>query len=93
MRRMKNSFPKNNPLDPDWRCRLCFSLRRYKYLRLPGTTGAPCTYHRISDAAKENSVSRMLVGTHFRLACEMGYEQGADVGAWVVMHASRLYGY
>jgi hypothetical protein len=29
------------------------------------------TYHRISDAAKENALSRMLVGIHFRLACEV----------------------
>ena len=29
----------------------------------------PRTFNRISDAAKENSISRMLVGIHFRLAC------------------------
>jgi hypothetical protein len=46
----------------------------------------PRTFHRISDAAKENAVSRMLVGIHFRLACRMGYEQGLKVGTWVVNH-------
>ena len=52
----------------------------------PSTTGAPRTYHRISDAAKENCLSRMLVGIHFRLACEIGYEQGIDVGVWAIHH-------
>lgn len=46
----------------------------------------PRTFHRISDAAKENALSRMLVGIHFRLACEVGLAQGYDVGAWVVKH-------
>ncbi len=49
----------------------------------------PRTFHRISDAAKENALSRMLVGIHFRLACEVGLEQGYDVGAWVVKHGPR----
>jgi hypothetical protein len=49
----------------------------------------PRTFHRISDAAKENALSRMLVGIHFRLACEMGLEQGYDVGSWVVRHGVR----
>jgi hypothetical protein len=41
------------------------------------------TFHRISDAAKENATSRMLVGIHFRLACTKGYEQGVRIGTWV----------
>ena len=50
----------------------------------------PRTFHRISDAAKENATSRMLVGIHFRLACTVGYEQGLEVGNWVVkQHHSR----
>ena len=44
----------------------------------------PRTFTRISDAAKENAISRMLVGIHFRLACTVGYEQGVDVGEWAV---------
>lgn len=47
----------------------------------------PRTYHRISDAAKENAISRMLVGIHFRQACRVGLEQGRAVGKWVVQHA------
>jgi hypothetical protein len=46
----------------------------------------PRTFHRISDAAKENAFSRMLVGIHFRLACEVGLAQGIDVGTWVMQH-------
>jgi hypothetical protein len=46
----------------------------------------PRTFNRISDAAKENSISRMLVGIHFRLACTAGYEQGLSVGQWAVQH-------
>lgn len=42
------------------------------------------TFYRISDAAKENAISRMLVGIHFRLACTAGYQQGLEVGDWVV---------
>jgi hypothetical protein len=56
-----------------------------------GSTSADGTrsFHRISDAAKENAISRMVVGIHFRLACEMGLEQGVDVGTWVVHHGVR----
>jgi hypothetical protein len=46
----------------------------------------PRVFHRISDAAKENAVSRMLVGIHFRRACTVGYEQGLEIGNWVVKH-------
>ena len=46
----------------------------------------PRTFNRISDAARENAISRMLVGIHFRLACTAGYEQGLAVGQWAVKH-------
>jgi hypothetical protein len=46
----------------------------------------PRTFHHVSDAAKENAISRMMVGIHFRLACVRGYEQGLQVGNWVVRH-------
>ena len=50
----------------------------------------PRTFHRISDAAKETAISRMLVGIHFRLACTAGYQQGLEVGNWVLnQHHSR----
>jgi hypothetical protein len=46
----------------------------------------PRTFNRISDAARENAISRMLVGIHFRLACTAGYAQGLAVGEWAVQH-------
>jgi hypothetical protein len=52
----------------------------------------PRTFHRISDAAKENAYSRMLVGIHFRLACEMGLAQGIAVGTWVAQHPALISG-
>jgi hypothetical protein len=50
---------------------------------------APRTFYRISDAAKENSISRMLVGIHFRLACTVGYDQGLQVGSWTVQRVTQ----
>jgi len=49
----------------------------------------PRTFHRISDAANENAASRVLVGIHFRLACEVGLKQGQDVGDWVTKHLTK----
>ena len=48
---------------------------------------------RISDAAKENSISRMLVGIHFRLACTVGYQQGLEVGNWVLKQRHSRHGH
>lgn len=47
----------------------------------------PRTYHSLSAAAKENALSRMLVGIHFRNACVTGLEQGQKVGEWILKHA------
>jgi hypothetical protein len=52
----------------------------------------PRTFHRISDAAVENALSRMYAGIHFRLSCLAGLTQGRDVGAWVVQHAPYTVG-
>ncbi|MDQ3313902.1 MAG: vanadium-dependent haloperoxidase [Verrucomicrobiota bacterium] len=49
----------------------------------------PRTFFRISDAAKENAISRMFVGIHFRLACTVGYHQGVEVGNWVVQQVAE----
>ena len=46
----------------------------------------PRTFHRLSEAAYENAISRVMVGIHFRLACVKGYEQGVQVGNWAVKH-------
>lgn len=50
------------------------------------------TFHRISDAAVENALSRLHAGIHFRVACLTGLTQGREVGAWVVQHASYTEG-
>lgn len=52
----------------------------------------PRTFHRISDAAVENAVSRLYAGIHFRLACLAGLTLGRNVGAWVVQHAAYTEG-
>jgi hypothetical protein len=46
----------------------------------------PRTFHRLSEAAYENAISRMMVGIHFRNATTHGYEQGVQVGNWVLNH-------
>jgi PAP2 superfamily len=52
----------------------------------------PRTFHRISDAAVENALSRLYAGIHFRFACLAGLTQGRTVGAWVVQHAPYTEG-
>lgn len=52
----------------------------------------PRTFHRISDAAVENAVSRVFAGIHFRFACLAGLAQGRNVGAWVVQHSPYTEG-
>jgi hypothetical protein len=53
---------------------------------LPGVTR---TFRDIDAAARENAVSRVYVGYHFRLATEAGLEQGREVGDYVVRNALR----
>lgn len=56
---------------------------------LPGSR----EFTRISDAAKENAISRMMGGIHFRLACETGYAQGSDLGGWIVQYSMLSQGH
>lgn len=53
---------------------------------LPGVTR---TFASVDDAAKENGLSRIYVGFHFRYAVEAGLEQGRNVGYYVATHALR----
>ena len=53
---------------------------------LPGVTR---TFSDVAAAARENAVSRVYVGYHFRLATEAGLKQGREVGAFVVQNALR----
>jgi hypothetical protein len=40
----------------------------------------------LSQAARENSVSRIYVGYHFRKACMEGEQEGINVGKWIYDH-------
>jgi hypothetical protein len=53
---------------------------------LPGVTR---TFRDIGAAARENAVSRVYVGYHFRLATEAGLNQGREVGDYVARNALR----
>ncbi len=52
----------------------------------------PRTFHRITDAAIENAMSRVFAGIHFRFAALTGLEQGRKVGGWVVQNAPYTEG-
>lgn len=52
----------------------------------PGVTGV---YTSISKAARDNSLSRIYVGYHFRLACIKGEEQGDQIAAYVFHNSFR----
>ena len=48
------------------------------------------SYASAFDAARENAYSRMLVGIHFRRACEVGLKQGRDIAQAVLARAPFL---
>src|SRR4030095_2691144 len=47
----------------------------------------PRSYTSLSDAARENSLSRIYVGYHFRKACIDGEILGNSVGSWIATHS------
>ncbi|HEX3164821.1 MAG TPA: vanadium-dependent haloperoxidase [Chitinophagaceae bacterium] len=49
--------------------------------------GNPRSYSTFSEAARENSLSRIYVGYHFRKAVDDGQALGSNVGAWVATHS------
>jgi hypothetical protein len=49
--------------------------------------GATRTYTSLSQAARENSLSRIYVGYHFRKAVDDGEALGKSVGGWIATHA------
>jgi len=51
---------------------------------LPGNTR---NYGSFSQAARENSLSRIYVGYHFRKACMDGEDLGKSVGDWIGTHS------
>ncbi|MBA3673997.1 MAG: hypothetical protein H0W75_03425 [Chitinophagaceae bacterium] len=40
----------------------------------------------LSHAARENSLSRIYIGYHFRQACMAGEQQGRSIGKWIFDH-------
>jgi len=53
---------------------------------LPGNSR---NYGSLSQAARENSLSRLYVGYHFRKACMDGEDLGKSVGGWIGTHSLR----
>jgi hypothetical protein len=53
---------------------------------LPGVSRS---FKNVNEAAKENAVSRIYIGFHFRLATEAGLDQGNKVGEYVRKNALR----
>ena len=49
--------------------------------------GNPRNYGSLSQAARENSLSRIYVGYHFRKACIDGEALGKSVGDWIGIHS------
>ena len=56
------------------------------------TPGVTRHYSTISQAARDNSLSRIYVGYHFRNACLTGEEQGKLSAAYVFYHSFRESG-
>lgn len=47
----------------------------------------PRSYGSLSETARENSLSRIYVGYHFRKACMDGETLGKSVGSWIAAHS------
>jgi len=45
------------------------------------------SFTSLSQAARENSLSRMYVGYHFRESCLVGEEVGKNIGAYIATHS------
>lgn len=50
------------------------------------------TYHRFSDAAKENGLSRLFFGVHWRWDATDGYTIGTNLGDYISTHFLRRLG-
>lgn len=47
------------------------------------SSGTTRNFNSLSHAARENSLSRIYIGYHFRKACLEGEDQGRKIGKWV----------
>jgi hypothetical protein len=52
----------------------------------PLPAGSTRSWKTFTRAARENAEFRMVVGIHFRKACDDGETQGRAVGDWIVDH-------
>jgi len=50
------------------------------------------TFERFSDAGRENGVSRVYLGVHFRFDADIGYVTGTKLGKYVVKNHMRVVG-
>lgn len=52
------------------------------------STSYPSTrsFTSLSQAARENSLSRIYIGYHFRQGCIVGEQQGKNIGKWIFDH-------
>jgi hypothetical protein len=52
------------------------------------STSYPSTrsFTSLSQASRENSLSRIYIGYHFRQACTAGEQQGRSIGKWIFDH-------
>jgi hypothetical protein len=51
--------------------------------------GAVRSFDSFKKAADENADSRVMVGIHFRSACDAGQKMGDQIGKWTVQHHLR----
>jgi len=56
----------------------------FESITLPGN---PRSFSSLSEAARENSLSRLYVGYHFRKACMDGEALGKSIGDWIATHS------
>ena len=56
----------------------------FESITLPGN---PRNFSSLSEAARENSLSRLYVGYHFRKACMDGEALGKSIGDWIATHS------
>ncbi len=47
---------------------------------------APRRFNSFKEAGKEAAISRVYGGIHYKPSCEMGYEQGVNIGQWTLTY-------
>jgi hypothetical protein len=66
---------------------------RFGMVSLTSTpAGTPRSWRSFTQAELENAESRVLVGFHFRFACEAGLQVGRKIGKYAIGHSLRALG-